>query len=74
MSNFEQKKLRAEQLRKELNHHIYRYYVENENDLVQKYQKQLEIYKEALEKGLDKVVKEVYIYSLYLNKEIKLDI
>ena len=49
-------------------------YVENEIDLVQKYQKQLEIYKEALEKGLDKVVKEVYIYSLYLNKEIKLDI
>ena len=33
MSNFEQKKLRAEQLRKELNHHIYRYYVENENDI-----------------------------------------
>ena len=27
---------------------------------------------EALEKGLDKVVKEVYIYSLYLNKEIKI--
>ena len=49
-------------------------YVENEIDLVQKYQKQLEIYKEALEKGLDKVVKEVYIYSLYLNKEIKIDI
>ena len=33
MSDFEQKKLRAEQLRKELNHHIYRYYVENENDI-----------------------------------------
>lgn len=33
MSNFEQKKLRAEQLRNELNHHIYRYYVENENDI-----------------------------------------
>ncbi len=33
MTNFEQKKARAEQLRKELNHHIYRYYVENENDI-----------------------------------------
>ena len=33
MSDFKQKKLRAEQLRKELNHHIYRYYVENENDI-----------------------------------------
>lgn len=33
MSDFEQKKLRAEQLRRELNHHIYRYYVENENDI-----------------------------------------
>ena len=33
MNDFEQKKIRAEQLRKELNHHIYRYYVENENDI-----------------------------------------
>ncbi len=33
MSDFLDKKARAEQLRKELNHHIYRYYVENENDI-----------------------------------------
>ena len=33
MTDFEQKNLRAEQLRNELNHHIYRYYVENENDI-----------------------------------------
>lgn len=33
MSDFEIKKARAEELRKELNHHIYRYYVENENDI-----------------------------------------
>ncbi|MBQ8766657.1 MAG: NAD-dependent DNA ligase LigA [Clostridia bacterium] len=33
MTDFEQKKLRAAELRKELNHHIYRYYVENENDI-----------------------------------------
>ena len=47
-------------------------YVEEEIELVKKYQKQLEIYKDALEKGLNKMVEEVYIYSLYLNKEIKL--
>ncbi len=33
MNDFEQKQTRAEQLRNELNHHIYRYYVENENDI-----------------------------------------
>ena len=33
MTDYEQKKARAEQLRKELNHHIYRYYVENESDI-----------------------------------------
>ncbi|MBR5202126.1 MAG: NAD-dependent DNA ligase LigA, partial [Clostridia bacterium] len=33
MNDFEQKKVRAEQLRAELNYHIYRYYVENENDI-----------------------------------------
>lgn len=33
MSDFETAKARAEALRKELNHHIYRYYVENENDI-----------------------------------------
>ncbi|MCH5170768.1 MAG: NAD-dependent DNA ligase LigA [Oscillospiraceae bacterium] len=33
MSDFEIKKVRAEELRRELNHHIYRYYVENENDI-----------------------------------------
>lgn len=33
MNDYEVKKARAEQLRKELNHHIYRYYVENENDI-----------------------------------------
>lgn len=33
MNDYEVKKARAEQLRKGLNHHIYRYYVENENDI-----------------------------------------
>lgn len=33
MLDFEGAKVRAADLRKELNHHIYRYYVENENDI-----------------------------------------
>jgi DNA ligase (NAD+) len=33
MSDFEQKKQRAEQLRRELNRHIYLYYVKNENEI-----------------------------------------
>ena len=49
-------------------------FVNEESELVLKYSKQLEIYKDALEKGLDKKVSEVYIYSLYMNKDIKLDI
>ena len=49
-------------------------YVEegNEQVLVKRYSKQLELYKKCLEEGLDLKVKEIYIYSLYLNKEIKL--
>lgn len=47
-------------------------YVEfgNENQLKNKYQKQLEIYKKALEEALKRKVDKTYIYSLYLNKEI----
>ena len=50
-------------------------YVEkgNEEILIKKYQNQLKIYKKALEEALNKKVEEVYIYSLYLNKEIKID-
>ena len=33
MLDFETAKARAKDLRQELNHHIYRYYVENENDI-----------------------------------------
>ena len=48
-------------------------FVENdESELISKYKKQLEIYKKAIEQGLKKSVKEVYIYSLFLNKEILL--
>lgn len=50
-------------------------YVEpgNEAVLIKKYQNQLKIYKQALEEALDKKVEETYIYSLYLNKEIRID-
>ena len=49
-------------------------YVEkgNENSLITKYKNQLELYKKALEESLKKEVKNTYIYSVYLNKEIKL--
>jgi len=48
-------------------------YVENgkENELVDKYRIQLDLYKRALEKWSGKKVEEVYIYSIYLNKEFK---
>ena len=49
-------------------------YVEKgkENELIQKYKKQLELYKKALEQALGKKVKKVYIYSVYLGKEIEI--
>ena len=49
-------------------------FVNSENELIKKYQKQLSIYKEALEEALGKQVFEVYIYSIFLNQEIKIDI
>ena len=42
--------------------------------IIKKYYNQLKIYKEAIEEALEKEVIEIYIYSLYLNKEIKLEI
>ena len=47
-------------------------YVEknNEQELIDKYKSQLNIYKKALEQALNKKVKEVYLYSIYLDKEI----
>lgn len=43
-----------------------------ETALIKKYENQLKIYKTALEEALDKKVEDVYIYSLYLNKELKI--
>ncbi len=44
-------------------------YVEDEKELVEKYKVQLEIYKRALEKSLERKVNRTYIYSLYLGKK-----
>ena len=48
-------------------------YVEpnKEQELIDKYSKQLEIYQDALEKSLSQKVSEKYIYSVYLGKMIK---
>ena len=43
-----------------------------EDTLINKYKMQLELYKEALEGATNKKVSEVYIYSLILNKEIRI--
>ena len=43
-----------------------------ENDLIQKYIKQLEVYKNALEDATGKFVEKMYIYSTYLDKVLKL--
>lgn len=49
-------------------------YVENgkELELVEKYKNQLELYKQALEEALNTKVDKVYIYSVYLEKEIEI--
>ena len=47
-------------------------YVEKgkENELIEKYRKQLDIYRKALEQALGKSVDKCYIYSVYLEKLI----
>ena len=48
-------------------------YVENKDEqiLINRYKTQLELYKKALEKALNKNVDKMYIYSTYLEKEIE---
>ena len=48
-------------------------YVEKEQELIEKYRKQLEIYQEALEEALEKKVYKKYIYSVYLGKPIDIE-
>ena len=49
-------------------------YVEKgkEHSLIEKYKVQLDLYKRALEETLRKKVSKVYIYSVYLGKEIEI--
>lgn len=46
--------------------------VKDEMNIVNKYKEQLMLYKRALESALDKNVDRVYIYSLYLGKQIQI--
>lgn len=47
-------------------------FVETEEELINKYKKQLELYKKALEEALEKKVSHIFIYSTFLGKEIEL--
>ncbi len=47
--------------------------VKTEDELIERYQTQLLIYKEALDSHFDNGVNECYIYSLHLKKAIKID-
>lgn len=42
----------------------------NEQELIEKYKSQLQIYKNAIEEALNRKVRRIYIYSIYLNKTI----
>lgn len=42
----------------------------DENELIERYEFQLDLYKQAIEKSLNKKVSKAYIYSTYLNKAI----
>ena len=44
---------------------------ESEQELIDKYQKQLELYQYAVEESIHKKVDEVYLYSTYLDKAIQ---
>lgn len=46
----------------------------NENYLVEKYKAQLKLYAKAIEEALKRPVDEVYIYSTYLDKEIRINL
>ena len=46
-------------------------YIQNEEEFINKYKKQLELYKEALEQSLNRKVDMIGLYSLYLNKTLE---
>ncbi len=45
----------------------------NEQELIDKYKVQLNLYKRALEQAINKKVTRIYIYSIYLDKEIPIE-
>ena len=47
-------------------------YIKEKEELIEKYSKQLELYKRALEEALNKKVSKIYIYSTCLDTEIKI--
>ena len=47
-------------------------YVKEEKELIEKYKSQLDLYKVALEKALNKKLDRIYIYSTYINKCIEI--
>ena len=47
-------------------------YFENDSELINKYKIQLDLYKRALEESLKTDIKDVYIYSISQNREIKI--
>lgn len=47
-------------------------FVETEEELINKYRNQLELYKKALEEAFEKRVSHIFIYSTFLGKEIEL--
>ncbi len=49
-------------------------YVQNDEELISKYKVQLDLYKVALEQALQRKVDKIYIYSVYLNKEIDINL
>lgn len=46
--------------------------IKDEKELFERYNEQLELYKMALEKALNKKVDEIYIYSTHLGREINI--
>lgn len=46
-------------------------YVQNETELINKYQKQLALYQKALEESLQKKVNHIFIYSTFLGKTLE---
>lgn len=48
-------------------------YVKQEQELIEKYKEQLILYKEAIEISLNRKVDKMYIYSIYLQKNIEVE-